>query len=128
MATKASFDEMALQWEQIDTMAMRFKRHLRPILLAVDFATTQTTTPLFQAIAMLKTTFQNARPLSQVDPERLPSRCIPVRMKRYLYGLDKQGAKRLIPDRYEFLVYRLIRNGLEERRPVLSRQCAVSEL
>jgi hypothetical protein len=128
MATKASFDETALQWEQIDTMAMRFKRHLRPILLAVDFATTQTTTPLFQAIAMLKTTFQNARPLSQVDPETLPSRCIPVRMKRYLYGLDQQGAKRLIPDRYEFLVYRLIRNGLEERRPVLSRQCAVSEL
>ena len=34
-------------------------------------------------------------------------------LKRYLYELDVGGPKRLRPDRYEFLVYRLLRNGVE---------------
>ena len=34
-------------------------------------------------------------------------------MKRYLYRQDSQGRKYLLVDRYEFLVYRLLRNGLE---------------
>ena len=113
LATKASIDEIALQWAQIDTLAHRFKRHLRPILLTVELAATRTNAPLLDAIAVLKTAFREARPLSQVAHDALPSRCIPVRLKRYLYEQDAAGGKRLIPDRYEFLVYRLIRNGLE---------------
>jgi TnpA family transposase len=113
LATKASIDELALQWEQIDVLAHRFKRHLRPILLSVELTATRPTAPLLEAIATLKTAFRQARPLSQVAHDTLPSRCIPVRLKRYLYGQDAMGAKRLIADRYEFLVYRLIRNGLE---------------
>ena len=33
--------------------------------------------------------------------------------KRYLYGQNSQGQRQLLPNRYEFLVYRLLRNGLE---------------
>ena len=32
---------------------------------------------------------------------------------RYLYAQDVHGHRRLLPDRYEFLVYRLLRHGLE---------------
>src|SRR5947208_1240786 len=46
-------------------------------------------------------------------PETFPARWIPVRLKRYVYQQDAGGAKRLIPDRYEFLVYQQVRNGLE---------------
>lgn len=38
---------------------------------------------------------------------------MPDHVKRYLYGPDALGRKQLLVDRYEFLVYRLLRNGLE---------------
>lgn len=34
------------------------------------------------------------------------------RLKRYLYHQGTDGTRQLIPDRYEALVYRLVRNGL----------------
>ncbi len=113
IATEARFDETALQWTHLDTLAARFKRHLRPILLSVELATTRANAPLLEVLAVLKHTFGKAQPLSHVAPEDLPTRWIPVHLKRYLYALDAAGHKRLIPDRYEFLVYRLLRNGLE---------------
>jgi hypothetical protein len=42
MVTKARFDETAFQWEHIDRVAPRFKRHLRPILQGVEFAAPST--------------------------------------------------------------------------------------
>src|SRR5262249_25167261 len=38
LTTDTHFDETAWQWEQLDVLAPQFKRHLRPILLAVDFS------------------------------------------------------------------------------------------
>ena len=34
-------------------------------------------------------------------------------MRRYLYEKDEDNRKRLLPDRYEFLLYRHLRNGVE---------------
>jgi hypothetical protein len=45
--------------------------------------------------------------------EQFPVRCITEPLKRYLYTTDPQGHKRLRPDRYEFLIYRLLRDRLE---------------
>ena len=38
ITTDVKCDETAFQWEHIDELAPHFKRHLRPILLAVDWA------------------------------------------------------------------------------------------
>jgi len=104
----AKFDEATLQWEYVDKLAAQFKRHLRPILLTVNFASSLAHDPLIEAICFLKDVYQKGKPLSQYSPAMFPKRFIPETMKRCLYA-DKQ----LLPNRYEFLVYRLLRNGLE---------------
>jgi TnpA family transposase len=113
IATNARFDEHALQWAHVDTLAPQFKRHLRPIVLAVDFAAASARNTLIDAVRFLKTTFQKGRTLSQYPAEALPVRWIPETVKRYLYVSETQEPRRLLLDRYEFLIYRLLRNGLE---------------
>jgi len=104
----ARFDETAFQWEHIDKLASQFKRHLRPILLSVDFASSSANNPLIEAINFLKDSYQKDKPLGQYTYEIFPKRFITGKMKRYLYE-----NKQLLPNRYEFLVYRLLRNSLE---------------
>jgi TnpA family transposase len=107
------FDETAFQWEHIDTLAPQFKRHLRPVLLAVRFVAPSLRHPLLEAIHFLTTAWQQGKPLSYYPVEQFPVRCIGESLKRYLYTTDLQGHKRLRPDRYEFLIYRLLRDRLE---------------
>jgi hypothetical protein len=113
MVTKIGFDETAFQWDHVDRLAPQFKRNLRPILLAVDCAASRADDPLIEAIQFLKIAFQKGKPLSQYALDAFPTRFIPDNVKRYLYAQDTRKQKRLLPDRYEFLVYRLLRNGLE---------------
>jgi hypothetical protein len=113
MATKARFDEAAFQWEHIDRAAPRFKRHLRPVLQSVDFAAPSTNDPLIEAVHFLKNLFPKGKPLGQYADAVFPTRCIPDKSKRYLYHKDAERLKRLLPDRYEFFVYRQLRQGLE---------------
>jgi TnpA family transposase len=113
LTTKARFDETALQWEHIEALAPQFKRHLRPLLLAVDVAASPGHTPLLDAIHFLQGTFGKGRSLGQAPSQAIPLRFVPATANRYLYAQDGTGHRRLLPDRYEFLVYRLLRNGLE---------------
>lgn len=112
IVSQAKFDETAFQWAHVDTLAPQFKRNLRPVLLSVEFATSSGHTPLMTAIEFLKTTFQKGRSLTQYSTERFPTEFIPDSTKPYLYAPGEDDPK-LLPDRYEFLVYRLLRNGLE---------------
>ena len=112
IATQASFDETAFQWEHVDTLARQFKCNLRPILQAIEFATTSEHTPLLKALQFLTAAAQKGRPLSQYRPDSFPLEFIPASVKRYLHTSPKAGSH-LLPDRYEFLIYRLLRNGLE---------------
>lgn len=84
IATNAKWDETILQWEHIDQLARQFKRHLRPLLLMVKFAA-----------------------------DHLPQRFISDNMRRYIYEQDPDEEKNIKVDRYEFLIYRLLRNRLE---------------
>jgi TnpA family transposase len=113
IATEVSFDETAFHWEHIDQLAPHFKRNLRLILSTVELAAARTNHPLLAATQFLKQAFQEGKPLGQYASEVVPTRFIPDGRKRYLYRPDGQGQKSLRPDRYEFLIYRLLRNGLE---------------
>ncbi len=122
IAREANFDEIDLQWAHLDLMARRFKQHLRPILRAVDLAATRANAPILEAVQFLKTAFQKDRSLQQIGPVDFPTNFMPLRDKRYIYYRHhrdqhdeggRNGHKQLSPDRYEFLVYRLLRNGLE---------------
>jgi TnpA family transposase len=113
ISTKVYVDEQALQWAHLERQAKRLKRHLRPILMAVDLTATRADAPLMAAVQFLKTTFAKGRSLGQVASDTFPTQFMPVRLKRYLYAPDESGQKRLIDDRYEVLVYQRLRNALE---------------
>ena len=109
----AKLDEIAFQWENIGKLALQFKRHLRAILLMVDFVAPLTHDPLIDAVNFLKVAFIKNKSLGQYPSDDLPNQFIPDSIKRYMYKEDANGQKTLLVDNYEFLVYRLLRNGLE---------------
>ena len=109
----APLDEHLFQWEHTDQIANRFKRRLRPLLRAIDFSATDANESLITAVNFLKKAMQKSKPLTQYKPEKLPQRFITEQYKRYLYTVDEAGEKKLLVDRYEFLIYRALRNNLE---------------
>ena len=57
------------------------------------------------------TAFPPFSPVSSKEQD-IPLRWVPEKMKRYLYENDGRQHK-LLPDRYEFLLYRQLRNGVD---------------
>ena len=112
IADDIALDETALQWEFIDGKAMQFKRRLRPVIRTVAFSATVDNDPLLETVDLMKWTFQQQKSLRHFA-DLLPTYFIPDHLRRYLYGPNVFGQKQLLVDRYEFLVYRLLRNGLE---------------
>lgn len=117
IAHEKRYDEMELRWEFLDKISQRIKLNLRPILIAVNFSAATTGSNLIEAIDFLKRMFVEDKPFQQIPSERFPTAFIPETFKRYLYQsvkVDKKPKKKkIIPDRYEFLVYRLLRDALE---------------
>lgn len=113
IVTNTKFDETAFQWKHIDQLAQRFKRHLRQIFLMVDFVAPSIHDPLMEAIHFMKRAFMKNKPLGQYSSDSLPSQFIPDGIKRYMYKQDPSKQKTLLVDRYEFLVYQVLRNRLE---------------
>ncbi|HLR22127.1 MAG TPA: Tn3 family transposase [Pseudogracilibacillus sp.] len=113
IATNAKWDETTFQWEHIDQLARQFKRHLRPLLLMVNFASPSKNDPLMEAIDFIKWAFHQNKALGQYNADSLPQRFISDNIKRYIYEQEPNGEKNIKVDRYEFLIYRLLRHRLE---------------
>ena len=65
---QARFDETGFQWEHLDGLAPQFKRHLRPLLLAVDLARSRATHPLLEAVHFLQAAFRKGQSLANIPP------------------------------------------------------------
>jgi TnpA family transposase len=113
LSTNAPVDELALQWAELDEAHKRWKQHLRHLLGAVELSATRRDESLLEAVQFLLGAVASGRPLKDLDHQSFPVRWIPVRLKRYLYQEDADGAKRLNADRYEFLIYQQVCKGLE---------------
>lgn len=113
LSTNAPVDEQVLQSEAIAAMQQRWKPTLRPLVQAAELSATHADAPLLEAVRFITGTLQAGRSLGKCKPETFPSRWLPVRQKRYLYVQEAGDRRRLIPDRYEFLAYQRVRNGLE---------------
>ena len=112
--TKAiTFDETACQWEHLDAVAPQCKRHLRPLLQRLAWASSAAQAPLIDAVEFLKAALAQGRPLSQYPAGALPRRFIPDTAQRYVYAPGAGEHRQLLPDHYECLVYRLLWHGLE---------------
>ena len=87
----------------------RFKINLRPILQGVQFEATAADDPLIEAVRFLKEASQSGKALSAYKEQDIPLRWVPEKMKRYLYEKDGTAAEKLLADRYEFLLYRQLK-------------------
>lgn len=113
LAKQATLDEASWQWEYLESRHIEFKRRLRPILRTVTFEALGGNLPLLEAVRFLQTRFREGKSLRLAPPDQLPMQFVPGHIRRYLYAPDEHRQRRLSHDRYEFLVYRMLRNALE---------------
>ena len=113
LATTARFDETAFQWGYIDKAAQRFKLALRPALQGIEFSAAAADDPLIEAVQFVKEAARSGKPIAAFREQDIPVRWVPEKARRYLYERDEHNRKRLLADRYEFLLYRHLHQGME---------------
>src|SRR5699024_9776422 len=65
IATNSKRGETTFQCEHIDQLALQYKRHLRPLLLMVNFASRSKNYPIMEAIDFIKWAFHQNKALGQ---------------------------------------------------------------
>jgi TnpA family transposase len=114
---RVEFDQTAFEWSYYTTLSSAFKRNLRHVFAELDFAGRVEDAPLLDAVVFLQNLRRQDKSPRQAKRDTFPTTFIPKRLRRYLYVVSppegKGTAKSLDVDRYEFLVYRLLRNALE---------------
>jgi TnpA family transposase len=115
---KMEFDKVAYQWAHYTRLSHAIKRNVRHVFCELNFGGRVEDAPLLEAVTFLQKLLRDGQSPRQVKPEAFPQRMIPKTLRPYLYaaGDTVEGtpqAIRLDVDRYEFLVYRLLRNALE---------------
>jgi TnpA family transposase len=108
------FDKTACEWAYYGTLHSKFKLNLRHLFCNLDFAGLVDDAPLLEAVAFLQELLRHGKSLRQVKQADFPTGILAKGVQRYMYtAAEKRKDKRLDVDRYEFLVYRLLRNALE---------------
>ncbi|EPM7004273.1 Tn3-like element Tn4401 family transposase, partial [Klebsiella pneumoniae] len=105
--------KLALQWQAVDGLADRMRRHLRPLYVALDLSGSNPDSPWLAALAWAKGVFAKQQRLSQRPLDEWPAATLPKRLRPYLLTFDADGKPTgLHADRYEFWLYRQIRKRL----------------
>jgi TnpA family transposase len=111
---KIEFDRTAFEWAYYGTLHFKFKLNLRHLFCNLDFAGLIENAPLLEAVEFLQCLLREGKSLRQANPADFPTGVIAKGVQRYMYtATEKRKDRRLEVDRYEFLVYRSLRNALE---------------
>jgi TnpA family transposase len=106
--------KLSLHWQAIDELAVRIRRHLRPLFVVLNFASTDSGSLWLIALNWAKSVFTKQQRLSQRSLTECPAGTLPKRLRPYLLTFDADGKpKSLHADRYEFWLYRQIRKRLQ---------------
>jgi TnpA family transposase len=106
--------KLALHWQAVDSLAERIRRHLRPLYVTLDFASTVPDSPWLAALAWAKSVFAKQQRLSQRPLAECPAATLPKRLRPYLLTFDADGKPTgLHADHYEFWLYRQIRKRFQ---------------
>ena len=111
-----AFDRAAFEWAYLAKLSMTIKRNLRHLFKELDFAGRVDEAPLMGAITVMQELLRQSKSLRQADAAKFPEALIPQALKKHIFVEtieDGTKHKALDVDRYEFLVYRLLRNALE---------------
>lgn len=109
-----AFDKEAFVWSYWTKLSLTFKRNLRQLFTDLSFAGRVEDAPLLEAVTFLQNILRQGKSLRQVDPSTFPIALIPKNLQRHLFvTIEDEKDKKLVVDRYEFLVYRCLRKALE---------------
>jgi TnpA family transposase len=108
-----AFDKIGLEWSHYTKLSLTFKRNLRQLFSDLDFAGRVEDAPLLEAVDFMQGLFREGKSPRQTNPSHFPLTVIPKSVQRYLFTNVEGKTKVLEVDRYEFLIYRLLRNSLE---------------
>lgn len=118
--SKAEFDEVEYEWKEIESLAKKFKKSLRPIFSALDIESKFSKDPLMEVIAFLKLNILKKKGLRTIKPEKFPLSFISRKTRSYIFKRKKikvEGSSRQVLEiylnRYEFLVYWLIWQSID---------------
>ena len=113
----AELDEAGFEWADYVRMSHAFKVNLRHLFSELDFAGRVEDAPLLKAVNFLQSALRHGKTPRQIKTSEFPLAVIPKSLRRYLFSAapsdGEDHSRRLDVDRYEFLVYRLLRNALE---------------
>jgi hypothetical protein len=111
---KIEFDKTSFEWSFYGTLHAKFKLNLRHLFSNLDFAGLVEDAPLLEAVAFLQEILRHGRSPRQMSAANFPTGIIAKSVQRYMYTeAAKRKDRQLDVDRYEFLVYRLLRKALE---------------
>ena len=106
--------KLTLHWQAVDSLTERIRRHLRPLYVALDFASAVPDSPWLAALAWAKSVFAKQQRLSQRPLTECPAATLPKRLQPYLLTFDADGKPTgLHADHYEFWLYRQIRKRFQ---------------
>jgi TnpA family transposase len=106
--------KLALHWQAVDGLIERIRRHLRPLYVALDFASTDPNSPWLAALTWAKSVFAKQQRLSQQPLAECPEATLPKRLRPYLLTFDADGKPTALhADRYEFWLYRQVRKRFQ---------------
>jgi TnpA family transposase len=102
------------QWKERDKASARYKHHLRPLFVNIDFESKHEGNPLIKAIEWMKQIFEKQQSLAKQPADNFPKEFISKRLERHILTTDKDGKVTSVhAERYEILVYRQIIKQLE---------------
>ena len=96
------------KWKIIDQLAHRFKHHLRPLAITIDFTSTSIPNPWLTALQWFRSLFSQQKNLQKTLIGECPENTIPKRLRAYLLETRPEGVT-LQAERYEFWIYRQLR-------------------
>jgi TnpA family transposase len=109
-----------LKWQERDKAAARYKHHLRPLFMKLDFKSQQSDNPLLKALKWLKSCYEKQQSLTKQPFENFPKGFISKRIEPYLIIDDPENTdddgnlgKKILGNRYETLVYLQIMKQIE---------------
>lgn len=105
--------EIDFYWKTTEKEFHRYKLHLRPLLMVLDFSSVIENSPWLVAINWLKAIFNSSKQLNQYSISDCPEKTLPKRLKTYLIDTNAQGKQRLNADRYEFWIYRQLKKRIK---------------
>lgn len=107
----AGFDGEEYQWQHLESLSRSIKKNIRQIIRAIDFTSNTEETPLIEAVTFLQLNFELGRTLGRLPKANFPIGFLTNSLRKHVYA--EKTPESLIAERYEFAVYKMLRNAFE---------------